>query len=210
MNFHNITTCDMLNGNGLRVVLWLAGCEMKCKNCQNPITWDPDGGIQFDEKAKDELFSYLEKDYIDGITFSGGHPLHEKNVRDVYVLIKEIRNKFPNKTIWLYTGYTYEHIMLNFINSIFKNDTLPTVDSIRANILLNCDIVVDGPFIEELKDENYHWAGSTNQRVIDMKKSGELYKKEVVEKMDFLRTYSLNKLKEIVPNTIVLLDDPLD
>lgn len=209
MNFHNITTCDMLNGDGLRTVLWLSGCEMQCKNCQNPITWDPNGGIPFDESAKKELFSYLEKDYIEGITFSGGHPLHEKNVYDVFNLIKEIRSKFPDKTIWLYTGYMYENIMLSAIEDILKND-LSSVNVMRANILFACDVVVDGPFVEELKDENYHWAGSTNQRVIDMKKSDEIYEKEIREKSGFLRTYSLNKLKEIITDTIVLLYDPLD
>lgn len=79
MRYHNITKDDMLNGDGLRVVLWLAGCTHHCKNCQNPITWDPNGGIPFDEDAKQEIFEELEKDYVDGITFSGGDPLLEQN-----------------------------------------------------------------------------------------------------------------------------------
>ena len=110
MRYHNITKDDMLNGDGLRVVLWLAGCTHHCKNCQNPITWDPNGGIPFDEDAKQEIFEELEKDYVDGITFSGGDPLLEQNREELTGLIREIRSLFPEKTIWLYTGYLWEEI----------------------------------------------------------------------------------------------------
>ena len=79
MRYHNITKDDMLNGDGLRVVLWVAGCNHCCKECHNPITWDPNGGLEFDEAAKQEIFDELEKDYIHGITFSGGDPLHIAN-----------------------------------------------------------------------------------------------------------------------------------
>ena len=91
MRYHNITKDDMLNGDGLRAVLWLAGCEHHCKGCQNPITWDPKGGIEFDEGAKAELFELLEKDYISGITFSGGDPLAPYNAPEVGKLIEEIK-----------------------------------------------------------------------------------------------------------------------
>ena len=89
MNYHNITHDDMSNGDGLRVVLWLAGCEHHCDGCQNPITWNPDDGLKFDDRAKFEIFKELEKGYIAGITFSGGDPLHENNVEGVLKLIKE-------------------------------------------------------------------------------------------------------------------------
>lgn len=151
MRYHNITKADMLNGDGIRVVLWVAGCVHGCPKCQNPITWDPDGGIEFDISAKQELFEALDKDYISGITFSGGDPLHPNNRAAVLQLIQEIRNTYGNnKTIWLYTGYTYETI---------------------ASLVDNCDVVVDGPFIVDLADTQYHWAGSTNQRVIDVFKT---------------------------------------
>lgn len=154
MNYHNITKSDMLNGDGLRAVLWLAGCEHHCFNCQNPITWNPDGGILFDDKAKEELFSELEKDYISGITFSGGDPLHPSNRYDVGTLMMEIKDKYPNKTIWLYSGYEFEDILnLSLMNYV--------------------DVLVCGKFVEELKNVNYPWAGSTNQRIIDVKKSLE-------------------------------------
>ena len=110
MRYHNITKDDMLNGDGLRVVLWVAGCDHCCKECHNPVTWDPNGGLFFDEKAKAEIFEELEKDYISGITFSGGDPLHSANAYEVMMLAKEIKEKFPSKTIWLYTGYEWKDI----------------------------------------------------------------------------------------------------
>ena len=91
MRYHNITKDDMLNGDGLRVVLWVAGCEHHCPNCQNPVTWDINGGLEFDEAAKKEIFDELEKNYVSGITFSGGDPLHTQNRKDVGAFIEEIK-----------------------------------------------------------------------------------------------------------------------
>ena len=101
MRYHNITKDDMLNGDGLRVVLWVSGCSHCCEGCQNPVTWDSEGGLPFDAAAKQEVFDELAKDYISGITFSGGDPLFFKNRPDVTELICEIRETFPDKTIWL-------------------------------------------------------------------------------------------------------------
>ena len=154
MRYHNITKDDMLNGDGLRVVLWVAGCSHCCRECQNPITWDPDGGLPFDEAARQEIFAQLEKDYIFGITFSGGDPLHSANRADVRSLMMEIKEKYPNKTIWLYTGDVWENIM---------NDTL----------MKYVDVLVDGEFMVELKDTTLRWKGSSNQRVIDVQKTLE-------------------------------------
>lgn len=156
MNYHNITTDDMKNGDGLRVVLWLAGCSHHCKGCQNPVTWDPDGGIPFDEKAKRELFRELSKPYISGITFSGGDPLHPANRETVAILCREVVFEYSDKTVWIYTGYSWEDILDD--------------DSMREAVEF-ADVLVDGEFKEELKDVNYPWAGSTNQRVIDIQKS---------------------------------------
>lgn len=139
----------MLNGDGLRVVLWLSGCDHCCKECQNPITWDPDGGILFDEAAKKELFDQLDQEYISGITFSGGDPLHPANRLDVRSLVQEIREKYPDKTIWLYTGSDWKDIW-------------------HYPMMKNIDVVVDGEFKVELKDNKLLWKGSSNQRVIDV------------------------------------------
>ena len=126
MRYHNITKDDMLNGDGLRVVLWVAGCDHCCKECHNPVTWDPNGGLFFDEKAKAEIFEELEKDYISGITFSGGDPLHSANAYEVMMLAKEIKEKFPSKTIWLYTGYEWKDIknmdIVNYLDVLVDGD----------------------------------------------------------------------------------------
>ncbi len=152
MNYHNITKCDVLNGEGVRVVLWVSGCSHHCKNCHNAVTWDENGGLPFDECAKQELFDALDNDDIDGITFSGGDPLFLGNREVVGNLIKEIVEKFPNKNIWLYTGYLWEDIKdLDFIKYV--------------------DILIDGRFEQDKFSTKAIWRGSTNQRVIDVKKS---------------------------------------
>ena len=152
MRYHNITRDDMLNGDGLRVVLWVAGCSHCCKDCHNPVTWDPNGGLYFDESAKAELFEELKKDYVSGITFSGGDPLHIANVNDVTELSKEIRETFPEKTIWLYTGSTWEEVR-------------------RMEIVRYLDVLVDGEFVFAKKDPLLCWKGSSNQRVIDVQRT---------------------------------------
>jgi len=152
MRYHNITKDDMLNGDGLRVVLWLAGCTHCCKGCQNPITWDPDGGLLFDDAAKQEIFQQLDKSYISGITFSGGDPLHAANRLEVRNLMEEIREKYPDKSIWLYTGDIWEKICY-------------------YPLMKYVDVLVDGEFVEELRDVNLCWKGSKNQRVIDVQAS---------------------------------------
>lgn len=154
MRYHNITKDDMLNGDGLRVVLWVSGCSHGCKGCHNPVTWDPNGGLEFDEEAKEELFAELEKDYISGITFSGGDPLYYANRPEVLNLAREIKEKFPQKTIWLYTGFTWETIK-------------------ELEIMEYLDVLVDGEFIQEQKDTMLHWRGSANQRVIDVPATGK-------------------------------------
>lgn len=154
MRYHNITKDDMLNGDGLRVVLWVAGCSHCCRECQNPQTWDPNGGILFDESARAEIFEQLEKPYISGITFSGGDPLHMNNITEVTELAKEIRETYPNKTIWLYTGYMWEYVR-------------------RQEIAQYLDVCVDGEFEIEKRDTSLKWKGSSNQRVVDVKRSLE-------------------------------------
>ena len=110
MNYLTITHNDMLNGDGLRVVLWVSGCSLHCEDCQNKYSWDFNEGIVFDERSKEEIFSELKKDYISGITITGGHPLEPQNIKEVEQLCKDIKLNFPNKTIWLYTGFIFEKI----------------------------------------------------------------------------------------------------
>ena len=152
MRYHNITKDDMLNGDGLRVVLWVAGCDHCCRECHNPVTWDPNGGLLFDRDAKKEIFDELEKSYVSGITFSGGDPLHIANSYDVTELAREIKERFPDKTIWLYTGYTWEDIC-------------------HMEIVRYLDVLVDGRFVVEKKDPLLCWKGSSNQRVIDVQRT---------------------------------------
>ena len=149
MRYHNITTDDMLNGDGLRTVLWVAGCTHCCKECQNPISWDVNGGVPFDEAAKQELFEKLNHDYISGITFSGGDPLHPLNREPITALAKEINETFPDKTIWLYTGFLWEDLQ-------------------HEEILKYIDVLVDGEFMIDLLDTKLKWCGSSNQRIIDV------------------------------------------
>lgn len=159
MNYHNITQPDMLNGNGLRVVLWVAGCSHHCKGCHNPITWDANGGIKFDEKAEEEIFNALSQTYIKGLTLSGGDPLNEANVETLLELVDKVKSLYPTKDIWIYSGYTYDYL---------RNSNDP-MDIKRRELVEKCDIFVDGKFVEELKDKNLHWKGSSNQIIWDMK-----------------------------------------
>ena len=172
MNYLKIEHEDVCNGTGLRVVLWLSGCSHHCYNCQNPQTWDPNSGIPFDESAKQEIFNELSKDYISGITFSGGDPLHENNLDEVLKLVKEIRISFPEKTIWLYSGYNFD--LLNSKYNEYKYTSFATnADEwlTRWEIISNVDVLVDGEYIDEQKDLTLKFRGSKNQRVIDVQQT---------------------------------------
>ena len=149
----------MLNGDGIRVSLWVSGCNHNCNQCQNPQTWNINSGIPFDKDAEKELFEALEKNYISGITFTGGDPLHENNLECVLNLVNKIRLLLPDKTIWLYTGYTLEECL--------SHDR-------RKEIVSKCNIVVDGEFVEELKDNSLYYRGSKNQNVWE-NRNGEWY-----------------------------------
>lgn len=152
MNYHNITKDDMLNGDGLRVVLWVAGCNHQCEGCQNPVTWDLTGGLLFDEAAEQELFEALAKPHISGITFSGGDPMHPFNRGEVFKIMRKVKENFPDKTIWVYTGFLWEEFAQN-----------PKMKYI--------DVFVDGRFVKSLHDPKLYWVGSSNQRIIDVQKT---------------------------------------
>lgn len=160
MNYHKIEKTSIANGTGIRVVLWVSGCSLHCKGCHNPETWHCNSGKLFDEDAKKELFEALDKPYIQGITLSGGHPFESCNRSTVYCLVKEIKEKFPEKDIWLYTGYTWEEIFEKDIREIQRT-------------LCWIDVLVDGKYVDELRDITLKWRGSKNQRVIDVKASLE-------------------------------------
>lgn len=164
----------MLNGDGLRVVLWLSGCSHNCYKCQNPQTHDPNSGILFDEKAEEELFSKLGKDYISGLTLTGGDPLHENNLDVVLNLVNRFRLLLPEKTIWLYTGYNCYQLILPY----YTNRPMTEEECKRWEILNNIDVLVDGKYIDKLRDVSLQWRGSSNQRVIDVKQT--LQKGEIV------------------------------
>lgn len=174
MNYHNITKDDMLNGDGLRVVLWCAGCGHHCPGCQNPSTWDKNDGLLFDKAAVSEIFEQLNKPYISGITLSGGDPLYEANRGTMTRLAAEIKEKYPDKTIWCYTGFTYEQVQ-----------DLPIMQYI--------DVLVDGRYVESLRDVNLHWKGSSNQRVIDVPKTRELGRIFLHDTNDYEKTTDIEK-----------------
>ena len=147
MKYHNITNDDLLNGDGLRTILWVSGCNHYCPGCQNPVTWNPDDGIEFDAQAEQELWSYIDKDYCSGLTLSGGDPMFPRNRSRIHKLCRDFRKRYgDSKTIWMYTGYRLEEIK-------------------HEPVLKLIDVIVDGEFVQALADVNYHWGGSTNQRV---------------------------------------------
>lgn len=158
MNYHNIKTDDMLNGDGLRVTCWVSGCNMGCFNCYNPQTWDFNSGIPFTDDTMQEILYDLSKPYIKGLTLSGGHPLDPHNALKVLEIVKRVKMVFPNKDIWIYSGYVWEDII--------KDETL-------REILKYTDVLVDGAYVDELRDISLAFRGSSNQRIIDVPKSLE-------------------------------------
>ena len=158
MRYHNITKADMLNGDGLRVVLWVSGCSHHCKGCQNPITWNPLCGLVFDEAAKEEIFKELDNSWCSGITLSGGDPLFPGNRHDIRMLVQDINEMYPEKTIWCYTGFTWDELM----------EQVKT-DEDLAYIINHIDVLCEGRYVDEERNINKHWVGSNNQRVVEVK-----------------------------------------
>jgi len=148
MNYLKIDECDMLNGDGIRVVLWLTSCPHACRGCHNIQTWDKENGFLFDENTKERLFKLLSDKYIDGLTISGGDPLCDDNYDEVYKLCEDVKSNFPNKNIWVWTGYTVDELDKLNKTSIFKN----------------IDMIIDGKFMAELKNSTIKFRGSSNQK----------------------------------------------
>lgn len=166
MNYIQIDKSSISNGLGVRVVLWISGCTIHCDGCQNPETWNFTTGFTFDKDTKNKLFELLGKEWIKGITISGGNPLEYKNLPDLYDLIQDLKEHFPDKDIWLYTGYelTIKDFDTN-VESEWDNKFL------KNYILSMCNVVIDGPYIESQRDITLPFKGSTNQRLIDVKKT---------------------------------------
>lgn len=165
MNYGEIKNCDIANGIGVRVSLFVSGCRNHCKDCFNPMTWAFDYGKEFTNYTKEALIDSLKKDYIEGLTILGGEPFEPENQEQVLELIKEVRKEVPNKTIWVYSGFTYEELM----GVEQSRASLPSA----KEILNLVDILVDGKFVEELKDIRLKFRGSSNQRIIDMKETNK-------------------------------------
>ena len=157
MNYLSISKEDMCNGMGSRVVLWVSGCEHRCKNCRSKFSWNHDNGSLFNQETLDELCQELNKDYHKGLTLSGGDPLSIKNREPIANLLGYIKTLYPDKDVWCYTGYTWDEIK-----------DLKCMEFI--------DVLVDGKYIEEMSNPSPKWCGSNNQRVIDVKKSLNLDK----------------------------------
>lgn len=156
MNYEKIDKCSVSNGVGVRTVLWVSGCDIHCKNCHNQSTWDFNSGIPFTEDTMQEILYDLSKPYIKGLTLSGGHPLDPLNAPEVLKIVKRIKMVFPNKDIWIYSGYVWEDII--------KDETL-------REIMKYTDVLVDGAYVDELRDISLPFRGSSNQRIIDVPKS---------------------------------------
>ena len=161
MRFAQIRKTDIANGEGIRVSLYVQGCHRHCPNCFNPETWNFNGGEVFDDEIENILIELINQPHIVGLTILGGEPLEPENRKDISNLLKKVKQHCQNKTIWLYSFYLYEEI-----------------EKVDEEILSYIDILVDGPFVDELKDRKLRFRGSSNQRVIDVQLT--LKKQEIV------------------------------
>lgn len=183
MRYAQIRSIDISNGEGVGVSLFVQGCDKKphCKNCFNPETWDFNGGKEWTEETKNKFLELIDRPYIKRVSILGGEPLAEQNLNDVLSLVQEIRISFPEKTIWLYTGYCVTmstHKYKDDNGNLQTEHLLCTEDQDtilknlkRSFILSSVDVIVDGEYIDEQRDITLKWRGSSNQRVIDVKQS---------------------------------------
>lgn len=167
MNWAEIKTNDIANGEGVRTSLFVSGCRHHCKNCFNSITWDFGYGNLFTEETMEKIFDSVDHDWINGITLLGGEPFEPENQKVLVPFLVMFREKFPNKNVWCYTGFTFEEIL---------ETTEPksrAATDISKEMLSLIDVLVDGPFIEDLHSITLKFRGSSNQRIIDIKKTAE-------------------------------------
>lgn len=161
MNYATIKPIDVANGPGVRTSLFVSGCTHHCKGCFNSEAWDFNFGKPFDEAAEEKIFNALAPEHIEGFSLLGGEPFEPQNQTALLPFLKRLKSRFPNKSIWCYSGYTFENII---------NGNVGDKD-IACKMLSLIDILVDGKFIEEQKDLHLRFRGSANQRIIDVKKS---------------------------------------
>ena len=170
MNYATIKKCDIANGEGVRVSLFVSGCTHHCKNCFNEVAWDFSYGEPFTAATEEEIFAELEHGYVNGLSLLGGEPFEPQNQRALLPFVKRVREKFPKKNIWCYTGFVFDE-KTGLLKERAKNTEC------TAELIRNLDVLVDGPFVDELKDISLVFRGSSNQRVIDVQKtlqSGEI------------------------------------
>lgn len=164
MHYATIKWTDIANGEGVRVSLFVSGCTHRCKNCFNEIAWDFSYGQPFDETVQERILTELGSSFIAGLSLLGGEPLEPQNQEALYPFVKEVKRRYPQKPIWCYTGFVLDE----------KSGTLKETrknTAVTKDLISLFDVLVDGPFIEELKDIRLKFRGSSNQRVIDVKKT---------------------------------------
>ena len=166
MNYGNIKFIDTADGEGVRVSLFVSGCRNHCPGCFNQDTWDFDFGKEFTEVEENEILEGCNKEYISGLTILGGEPFEEENQKVIDELIKKFKEKFPKKTLWMYTGYVLDKDLLPGQRKYVEDVTGPILDSI--------DVLVDGPFILAERNLSLKFRGSNNQRILDKEKIKEL------------------------------------
>ena len=170
MRYAQIRSMDLSNGGGVGIALFVQGCHFHCPSCFNQDTWDFNGGKKWTKETKEAFLKLADKPYIKRISFLGGECLEYENVNGIYNLMKDVKKLFPDKNIWMYTGYTWESIF----NPIVTDDLDLERDKLielRQEIVKMTDILVDGRYIHEQRDMNLKFRGSKNQRVIDTKES---------------------------------------
>ena len=171
MRYAQIRELDISNGEGVGVALFVQGCRFACKNCFNPDTWDFNGGKEWTPEVEDKLIELANRPYIKRLSILGGEPLADENLDGVLHLVNRFRLSLPNKSIWIYSGYTWENIMKYEYGAKYINNF--NTDALRQCIVSKCDVLVDGRYIDSQRNPSKKWAGSNNQRVIDIWKSLE-------------------------------------
>ena len=168
LRYNQIRECDIANGEGIGAALFVQGCHFHCKNCFNTETWDFDGGKEWTPKIKEEFLKLIDKPYIKRISILGGEPLANENLDDVLNLVRMIYRLYPDKKLWIYTGYNIEDIFHSYRKHL-DEDYVSWHK--REKIISYCDVMVDGRYVDEERDITLKWRGSKNQRVIDIQKS---------------------------------------
>ena len=161
MNYATIKWCDIANGEGVRVSLFVSGCTHRCKNCFNEVAWDFSYGEAFDETVQEKIIKELGSDYVAGLSLLGGEPLEPQNQTALYPFVKKVKELYPKKNIWCYTGFVLEE-KTGLLKETAKNT------AVTRDLIALFDVLVDGPYVEELKDIRLKFRGSSNQRVIDV------------------------------------------